>query len=936
MPPVRQVGPYEVLGEVGRGGLGVVLRARAPDGREVALKLLQRVPAGEAALRFARERQVQGELGAGEGFVPLLDAGDCDAGPYLVMPLLPGGTLAHLLERGPLAPAAARALGVALASAVGRAHARGIVHRDLKPENVLFDGAGRPLIADLGLAKQLEGSHTPGGSLSRTGELRGTFGYMAPEQMRDAKTAGPPADVFALGAILYECLAGEPPFAGDAAIEVMHKVDSGQRRRLRAAAPHVPPGLAAVVERALALRPAARHPDAAALAEALERASDAPARGRAALVIGALGAALVVALAAGGLGAGPAGDEPPDASTPVRASAAPAETRAPASAQPGPRRAGRPLPAWAAALGGGGRLRPVAAFGTPRWKNHAVVRALACAGDAHLVGISYSEPRIARWRLSDGEPLPVVAIHSPPTAMASSPEGDRLLLGCEDGSLTLFELPSCEVVRHRRGGHTGLVVNVAFGPDGALYSAGDDGLVLRWPRRLREPPVRVLAAERQTHSFAYGDGVLALGFEDGEVLVMRASTLERLGAYRHDGRVMRLAIAPGGGALASGDDGGTVGFLELGRGAAVRTHDLHAGRIHALAFLPGGDLLSGASDGALLRVDPRTWEARWGVRAHTWNCTALALSPDGQRLYTGGDRERIRVFDLERGVERSDPVVGHEARVTALAWLGGERLASASDYDATVRVWDLATGQERPQAVPRRRTQWAISPAGTAVAVAGELTAFDVAAGTSRVLARMWSDVYALGIAPGGRTALTAMVGELVEWDLAAGAPRRRVQTSFRKPKAVVRLAEDRVALAGEDGSLTIVDLAGGGEVVLQQGGRRLAHEMIGLPVAGEVLIYGAAAQPAERWDLLRGRVVQRYEVPAGERLTAATAVGERLIALATATELTLRELASGAEVASFRIAPLVDGISALAAEPTGERLWVGTNQGLILELALR
>ncbi len=245
-----QVGPYALEGELGRGGMGVVFRARDPAGRPVALKLLlgARPAQGEAArARFAREARLQAGLGEEAGFVPCLDAGDAPQGPWLVMPLLPGGTLRDRLARGPLAVDDALDLAVALGRALGRAHAAGVVHRDLKPENVLFTGDGRPLVADLGLAKRFAGGAPGAGlsvALSRTGELRGTAGYMAPEQARDAKSVGPPADVFALGALAYEGLTGQPAFGGDSPIQVLAAVIAGQVTPVRALRPVFHPSAA--------------------------------------------------------------------------------------------------------------------------------------------------------------------------------------------------------------------------------------------------------------------------------------------------------------------------------------------------------------------------------------------------------------------------------------------------------------------------------------------------------------------------------------------------------------------------------------------------------------------------------------------------------------------------------------------------------------------
>src|SRR5205823_14238772 len=131
-------------------------------------------------------------------------------------------------------------------------------HRDLKPENILLGGDGRPLVADLGLAKHFDRGASGASqsiSLSVSGDLRGTAGYMAPEQLEDAKSVGPPADVFAPGAILYECLAGRPTFAGATLVEVVSKACDSRIEPLSAVAPGTPAWLASLVERALACAP---------------------------------------------------------------------------------------------------------------------------------------------------------------------------------------------------------------------------------------------------------------------------------------------------------------------------------------------------------------------------------------------------------------------------------------------------------------------------------------------------------------------------------------------------------------------------------------------------------------------------------------------------------------------------------------------------------
>ncbi len=331
-----RLGAYEIAGEIGRGGVGAVFRARSPAGQDVAIKLLLHVTP-ETRARFERERRLLASLGEAEGFVSLLDGGDSSQGPWIAMPLLGGGTLRDRLARGPLPVAESVALVARLAEAAGRAHERGIVHRDLKPENVLFTGDGRPgsppprpLIADLGLAKHAR-RDLPGGSLSaslsRAGQLHGTAGYMSPEQATDAKTVTPAADVFALGAILFECLAGAPAFEGEGIVELLERVDACRVTPIRKLRPEVPSWVEETLRVALARDPAARFPDGLALARALRR----PARtGRRRVALVTAGGGLAAAIGLAILAARQPGERP--SSPPRAASVASNATQRPAAA----------------------------------------------------------------------------------------------------------------------------------------------------------------------------------------------------------------------------------------------------------------------------------------------------------------------------------------------------------------------------------------------------------------------------------------------------------------------------------------------------------------------------------------------------------------------------------------------------------------------------
>jgi tetratricopeptide (TPR) repeat protein/tRNA A-37 threonylcarbamoyl transferase component Bud32 len=305
-----RIGQYEIEGELGRGGMGVVFRARSPDRRVVALKVLASAVDAQA---FERERRLLSELGEAQGFVPLLDAGTEGARRWIAMPLLTEGTLATKLARGPLKVEEVVRLGAHLAAALACAHERGIVHRDLKPSNVLFRRDGVPLVSDLGLAKHFA-SDAAGASRSATatGTVGGTVGYMAPEQIEDLKSVGPACDVFALGVILYESLAGSRPFEGEGVLSYAASL-ARPPRPLRALRADVPESLERTVMRAIERDRARRFSDARGLLRALETRPASRRRVKvalAALALAGAGVALVLRQRPAPMASPPVGPSP--------------------------------------------------------------------------------------------------------------------------------------------------------------------------------------------------------------------------------------------------------------------------------------------------------------------------------------------------------------------------------------------------------------------------------------------------------------------------------------------------------------------------------------------------------------------------------------------------------------------------------------------------
>ena len=264
-----EFGKYQILEEIGRGGMGVVYKARQKDlDRPVAIKMIlaSHVASPEQVTRLQSEAQAAAQVNH-PNIVGVIEIGSHNGQHFLVMEFIEGKSLAELLEEGSIGLRDCAGVVADVAHAVHELHEQGILHRDLKPSNILIDSDGRPFVTDFGLAHGLgeESANSDGG-----GRLIGTPGYMAPELVAGSSAACPKSDVYSLGAVLYEAATGKAPFGDDTPVDRLMNVIDKEPPPPRTLDRGVPVAVETVILACIARRPERRYETAAALSADLK------------------------------------------------------------------------------------------------------------------------------------------------------------------------------------------------------------------------------------------------------------------------------------------------------------------------------------------------------------------------------------------------------------------------------------------------------------------------------------------------------------------------------------------------------------------------------------------------------------------------------------------------------------------------------------------
>jgi WD40 repeat protein/serine/threonine protein kinase len=883
---------YEVVEELGRGGMGVVYKAwQTALKRPVALKMiLGGSHAGPQELaRFRTEAEAVARL-QHSNIIQIYEVGKQAGVPFCSLEFCPGGSLAAKLDGTPLPARQAAELVATLARAVHAAHQVGIIHRDLKPANVLLAADGTPKITDFGLAKclQSEPSATGGPPVAdapgspahtQTGAVLGTPSYMAPEQAGGKPgEVGPAADTYALGAILYELLTGRPPFKAATPLETVLQVVTDEPVPPVRLQPCTPRDLDTICLKCLQKQPAKRYASALDLAEDLRRflASE-PIKARrtsaaerfarwvwrkplVASLTAAVAALLILTITVLAISNVQSNREQELIKEQQQQTEAALRQERQTSYFQTIALAERQLAA----------------------NNVSRAEELLDACPEHLRGWEWHYLKRRRYQ----QPVPLRGHSDWVLGVAFSADG-RLLAsgsfrygvgGFPWGEIKLWDRETHKELRTLSGlsGHLGPVTSLAFTPDGKrLASAGWDGKVKLWNVATGHLLHTLGRHRKYVNSVAISaDGRrLASGSGDRTVMIWDPSTGKLLLTLKgHTGGVYSVAFHPDSKRLASGSSDGTVKIWDATAARVLHTFSPRKGLIQTVAFSRDGQFLAaGGIDGMI-----RLWDVPSGRLIHTLpNSVALvssvAFSRDGKRLAAGSFEKAVKIWDVASGQEIVT-LGGQTDAVMSVAFSPDGDLLASGSLDRTVMLWDatpLVANDDQATLTLRGHsaliTNVAFSPDGKRLASAGfdgAVILWDLATREKRfTFAGNDGPVYGLAFGRdqqhGQRLASGSLGGTIQVRDVSTG---KDVYTQHAYAGIMALSSDGRRLVSTEEGAIVQVTDTTTGKVVHRFQAHQATIQGVAYSPGGQYFATASWDQTVKLWNAKTGRAVRTFQ----------------------------------------------------------------------------